>query len=133
MGKPRIEKNNTTKQWRKVPLQVISYVRVLHQGYSWRMADIQKLKYPNIARRTISHHANIATGKEKIEDRRKFNKGRSRLFNDRHGRLLKSTLKSLRWFDSPNSSAVKLSTECQLNEICSVQTVRWRLKELRYH
>ena len=55
MGKPRIEKNNTTKQWRKVPLQVISYVRVLHQGYSWRMADIQKLKYPNIARRTISH------------------------------------------------------------------------------
>ena len=96
MGKPRIEKNNTMKQWKKVPLQVISHVRVLHQGYGWRMADIQKLKYPNIARRTISYHANIATGKEKIEDRRKFNKGRRRLFNDRHGRRLKSTLKSLR-------------------------------------
>ena len=121
------------KQWKKVPLQVISHVRVLHQGYGWRMADIQKLKYPNIARRTISYHANIATGKKKIEDQRKFNKGRPRLFNDRHGRRLKSTLKSLRWFDSPNSSAFKLSTECQLNEICSVQTVRWRLKELRYY
>ena len=96
MGKPRIEKNNAMKQWKKVPLQVISHVRVLHQGYGWRMADIQKLKYPNIARRTISYHANIATGKEKIEDRRKFNKGRPRLFNDRHGRRLKSTLKSLR-------------------------------------
>ena len=24
MGKPRIEKNNTTKQWKKVPMQVSS-------------------------------------------------------------------------------------------------------------
>ena len=48
MGKPRIEKNNTTKQWKKVPLQVISHIRVLHQDYGWRIADIHKLKYPNI-------------------------------------------------------------------------------------
>ena len=133
MGKPRIEKNNTMKQWKKVLLQVISHIRVLHQDYGWRIADIHKLKYPNIARRTISYHANIVTGKEKIEDRRKFNKGRRRLLNDRHGRRLKNTLKSLRRFDSPNFSAVKLSTVCQLNEICSVQTVRRCLKELGYH
>ena len=44
MGKPRIEKNNTTKQLKKVPLQVISHIRVLHQNYGWRIADIHKLK-----------------------------------------------------------------------------------------
>ena len=133
MGKPRTEKNNSTKQSKKVPLQVISHIRVLHQDYGWRIADIHKLKYPNIARRTINYHENIVTGKEKIEDRRKFNKGRPRLLNDRQGCRLKNTLKSLRRLDSPNFSAVKLSTVCQLNEICSVQTVRWRLKELGHH
>ena len=64
MGKPRIEKNNTTKQWKKVPLQVSS-----PPGELRRIADIHKLKYPNIARRMISYHANIVTGKEKIKDR----------------------------------------------------------------
>ena len=68
MGKPRIEKNNTMKQWKKVLLQVISHIRVLHQDYGWRIADTYKLKYPNIARWMISYHANIVTGKEKIED-----------------------------------------------------------------
>ena len=52
---------------------MISHIRFLHQDYGWRIADIHKLKYPNIARRTINYHANIMTGKEKIEDRRKFN------------------------------------------------------------
>ena len=82
MGKPRIEKNNTTKQWEKIPLLVISHIRVLHQDYVWHIADIHKLKYPNIARWAISYHPNIVTGKEKIEDRQKFNKGRPRLLND---------------------------------------------------
>ena len=133
MAKPTIEKNNITKQWKKVPLQVISHIRVLNQDCGWSIADIHKLKYPNIARGTISCHANIVTGKEKIEDRWKFSKGRPRLLNDRHGRHLKKHSEILRRFDSPNFSAVKLSTVCQLNEICSVQTVRWHLKELSYH
>ena len=133
MGKPRIEKNNTMKQWKKVLLQVISHIRVLHQDYGWRIADTYKLKYPNIARWMISYHANIVTGKEKIEDQWKFNKGRPRLFNDRHSHHLKNTLNSLRQFDLPNFSTVKLSTVCQLNEICSVKTVRQCLKELGYH
>ena len=114
MGKLRIEKNNTAKQWKKVKFRVISHIRVLHQDYGWRIADIHKLKYRNIAWRTTSYHTKIVTGKKKIKNRRTFSKGRSRLLNDRHGRRLKNTLKSLRRFDSPNSSTVKLPIVCQL-------------------
>ena len=65
MGKLRIEKNNTAKQWKKVKFRVISHIRVLHQDYGWRIADIHKLKYRNIAWRTTSYHTKIVTGKKK--------------------------------------------------------------------
>ena len=112
---------------------MISDIRVLHQDYVWHIADIHKLKYPNIARQAISYHPNIVTGKEKIKDGQKFNKARPRLLNDWHGCHLKNTVKSLRRFNSSNFCAVKLLTVCHLNKICSVQTVWQHLKELGYH
>ena len=126
MYRIQIEKKKKSVKWENQELKRIIQQNngkryrckwVLHQDYGWRIADIHKLKYPNIARRMLSYHANIVTGKEKIKDRWKFNKGRSRLLNDRHGRRLQRTLKFLR-------SAVKLSTACQLK---SRATIIWTL------
>ena len=44
---------------------MISDIRVLHQDYVWHIADIHKLKYPNIARQAISYHPNIVWQEKK--------------------------------------------------------------------
>ena len=121
------------KSWNKVPLKISMHIRVLHQDYGWLVADIKKLKFPQIPTRTIQYHAKLDTNNE-VPDGRKKNKGRPRKLDARDVRRIGTTIKSLREFDSVNFTAVKLSSLCGFTDKCCTQTVRRRLNDLGiYH
>ena len=114
------------RAWKKVPLKVSMHIRVLSQDYNWKVADIKK-KYPDIPTRTISYHAKLNTDDETV-DRRHSNPGRPRILQERDIRRLGTKVKSLRKFDDPNFSAVKLRNVCGLPP-CSMQTIHRALKK----
>ena len=52
-----------TKAWKKVPLKISMYIRVLHQYFGDKICEIKR-KYPGIPTTAISYHANKHISKE---------------------------------------------------------------------
>ena len=101
-----------------IPLVISIAIQLLYQEHKWRICDIAR-KYPQFARRSISHHAKkpIPANNNAVFDRCKYNPGHLRKVTEHDERKILRMIPKLRRGIGNCFTSGKIKTEAGVSHI----------------